>query len=239
VTKYICTILARGGSKSVPGKNVRLLCGKPLIAWSIEHAKAAAIFDLIVVSSDDAAILAAADAAGAELLVERPAELATDGASKLPAISHCVNAAERSLGSKADVIVDLQPTSPLRQPEDIVNVVALHAKTGAESVITGRKAKCSPYFSLVEMAADGTVYVSKKPATPLVRRQDAPVCFDMNGSIYVWTRDVFLNAPSVLYPTTRLYEMPEERSLDIDSELDFEIAKLLMRQRLSEAVTDC
>ena len=231
----ICTICARGGSKEVPGKNIRPLAGKPLIAWTVEQAIASGLFDVVAVSSDDSAILAAAHEAGAVLLVERPAEMATDAASKLPAIRHCVLAAEGSLGRKAEIIVDLQPTSPLREPEDIVAAVSLHASTGADSVITGQRAKCSPYFSLVEQAADGTVHVSKSLSTPVVRRQDAPACFDMNGSIYVWTRDLFVTSPSVFYATTRLFEMPEERSVDIDSELDFLIADMLMRRRIAGA----
>jgi CMP-N-acetylneuraminic acid synthetase len=233
----ICTILARGGSKGVPGKNIRPLAEKPLIAWSVEQAKATGLFTLVAVSSDDAAILAAGRAAGAGLLVERPAEMATDSASKLPAIRHCALMAEAALGRKADIVVDLQPTSPLRSPEDITEAVALHASSGAESIITGQHAKCSPYYSLIEEASDGTVRVSKTLDYPIVRRQDAPRCYDMNGSIYVWTRDTLVNAPSVFYPSTRLLVMPEERSIDIDTETDFLIADFLMRRRLRLSTT--
>ena len=213
----ICTILARGGSKGVPGKNTRQLAGKPLIAWSVQHAKSSELFVLVAVSSDDEAILEIGRAAGADLLVERPAEMATDSAPKLSAIRHCALAAEEHLGHQAQVIVDLQPTSPLRQPDDIRAAVALHASSGAETVITGQHAKCSPYFSLVEEAPDGTVRLSKTLDRPIVRRQDAPHCYDMNGSIYVWTRDALVEAASVLYPSTRILVMPEERSINIDS----------------------
>lgn len=228
----ICTILARGGSKGVPGKNIRLLGGKPLIAWSVEQARTCGLFDLIAVSTDDEAIRAAARTASADLLVERPAEMATDTAAKLPAIRHCVLAAEQTLGRAADIAVDLQPTSPLREPADIVAAVELQAATGAECVITGQMAKCSPYFSLVEERENGTVDVAKKLDRPIVRRQDAPRCYDMNGSIYVWPREALVERPAIFYPTTRLLEMPEERSVDIDTELDFEIADFLLRRRL-------
>jgi CMP-N,N'-diacetyllegionaminic acid synthase len=233
----ICTILARGGSKGVPGKNIRPLAGKPLISWSVEQAKASGLFALVAVSSDDAAILAAGQAAGADFLVKRPAEMATDNASKLPAIRHCALEAEIALGRKADIVVDLQPTSPLRLPEDIAAAVALRAATGAEHVITGQIAKCSPYFSLVEEGPDGVVGLSKTLDHPIVRRQDAPPCYDMNGSIYVWTRAALVDAPSDFYPTTRIHVMPDERSVDIDTELDFLFADFLMRRRL-EAASD-
>ena len=192
MTKSICTVLARGGSKGVPGKNIRPLCGKPLIAWSIEQARGAGIFDLIAVSSDDPDILAAAQAAGAGLLVERPADMATDSASKLPSNLHCLLAAEGELGGNADIIVDLQPTSPVRLIQDILDAVALQKATGASSVITGQTSKCSPYFSLVEAAPDGTVRLAKALDGALARRHDAPVTYDMNGSIYVWERETFV-----------------------------------------------
>jgi CMP-N-acetylneuraminic acid synthetase len=233
----ICTILARGGSKGVPKKNIRPLADKPLIAWSIEQAKATGHFALVAVSSDDPAILAAGQAAGADLLVERPAEMATDSASKLPAIRHCALAAEAALGHRADIIVDLQPTSPLRRSDDIDAAVALLLSTGAENVITGQPAKCSPYFSLVEESPDGTVRLSKTLGHLIVRRQDAPRCYDMNGSIYVWTRDLLIETPSVFYPSTRILVMPEERSIDIDTESDFLIADFFMRRRLGLSVT--
>jgi CMP-N,N'-diacetyllegionaminic acid synthase len=233
VSHLICTILARGGSKGVPGKNLRHLAGKPLLVWSIEQALATSAFALVAVSSDDQQILAAAHAAGAHLLVERPPDMATDHAPKLPAVRHCLLAAEATLGRKATTVVDLQPTSPLRLPGDILAAVELQASTGAASVITGHPSRCSPYFSLVEAAPDGTVRLSKPLDPPPSRRQDAPATFDMNGSIYVWQRDALVDAPAIFYPTTRLLPMPEERSVDIDTETDFLVADFLMRRLLA------
>ena len=231
MTVRICTVLARGGSKGVPGKNVRDLGGKPLIVHSLDQARQSGLFDVVAVSSDDADILAIADRAGADLLVRRPAEMATDTAPKLPAVRHCVEVAEKERGRRFDTVVDLQPTSPLRLAEDIEAVVALLETGEASNVITGMVAKCSPYFSLVEERPDGTVGLSKPVDPPLARRQDAPPCFDMNGSIYAWHRDVLFAEDRLFLDRTRLYEMPEERSVDIDTELDFEIAALLMRRR--------
>ena len=205
--KRLCTICARGGSRGVPGKNVRLLAGKPLIVHSI------------------------AQAAGADVLVTRPAEMATDTAPKLPAIRHAMLEAERALGIRHDIFVDLQATSPTRVQEDIAGAVKLLESSGAGNVITGSEARCSPYFSLVERDRNGVVRLAKKIEPPPVRRQDAPATFDMNGSIYVWRREPFLTEPYIFDITTRLFEMPRDRSIDIDDELDFQLAALVMARR--------
>lgn len=211
----------------MPGKNIRPLAGKPLIAHSVEQARASGLFDVIAVSSDDDAILQAGRAAGADLLVQRLPEHATDQAAKLPAIRHCVDEVEAAHSCRFDTIVDLQPTSPLRLPEDIVGAVSLLEQGAAENVITGSAAKCSPYFNLVEARADGSVGLSKPTDPPIIRRQDAPRTFDMNGSIYVWRRDVLMSGVGLFLPTTHLFEMPEERSADIDTEVDFLFVEFL------------
>jgi len=225
----LCTICARGGSKGVKGKNVRDLLGKPLIAHSIEQAKASGLFEAIAVSSDAEEILDAADRYGANILVRRPPEMATDTAGKLPAIQHCVKEAESRTGARFDVLVDLDATSPLRLPEDIVGAVRLLEESGVSNVITGAPARRSPYFNLVEVGEDGVVRLSKPSAKTILRRQDAPKCFDMNASIYVWHHNALFVESAIFQSDTLLYVMPEERSIDIDSELDFKFVELLMR----------
>lgn len=231
--KLICTIGARGGSKGVPGKNIRLLHGLPLLAHTIRQAKACGLFDAVAFSSDSAEILAVAEAHGADILIERPPEMATDLAAKPPAIRHCFLEVEKRLGQRYEAFVDLDVTSPLRLPEDIRGAVALFEESGASNVITGAPARHSPYFTLVEAAEGGSVRLSKTLPNAVVRRQDSPKCWDMNGSIYVWRREPFVSDPRVMYPDTRLFEMPSDRSVDIDSELDFRFVELLMGQRLT------
>lgn len=211
----------------MPGKNIRPLLGKPLIVHSIEQAQASKLFEHIAVSSDDQAILDAARAAGVRHLVQRPPELATDVAAKLPAIRHCVETVENEIGRGVDIVADLQPTSPLRWPSDIVGAVALLDNGDVENVITGSPAKCSPYFNLVEERPDGSVGLSKPTDPPIVRRQDAPRTFDMNGSIYVWRRATLMSDVGLFLEKTRLFEMPEDRSADIDTELDFQFVEFL------------
>ena len=228
--KRLCTICARGGSKGVKGKNIRPLLGKPLIAHSIEQARESGLFSAIAVSSDSDNILQVAKEWGVDFTIKRPDELATDQAAKLPVIRHCVAEVERQLGGVFDTVVDLDATSPLRSIEDIRQAVALLEESGAGNVITGTPSRRSPYFNLVEVNDGGVVELSKPLKMAIVRRQDAPKCYDMNASIYVWQRDVLFSAGTLFSADTRLYVMPEERSHDIDSELDFEIVRMLMER---------
>ncbi|MDB5866719.1 MAG: flagellar modification protein [Betaproteobacteria bacterium] len=233
--KRLCTICARGGSKGVKGKNIRMLAGRPLIAHSIAQARGSGLFDLIAVSSDSEEILEAAREWGADEMVERPPELASDVAAKLPAIRHCVLDVERRRGAQFGTIVDLDATSPLRTSSDIAAAVALLEDGDAGNVITAMPARRSPYFNLVEVAEDGTVGLSKPLAAAITRRQDAPKCYDMNASIYVWRREVLLARDALFDVGTRLYVMPEERSIDIDSELDFSFVEFLMARDAAAA----
>lgn len=230
----VCTICARGGSKGVKNKNIRDLLGKPLIAYSLQQAKESALFRTIAVSSDSDEILEIAAAWGADHLIKRPDELATDQAAKLPAIRHCVTEVERITGQRFSTLVDLDATSPLRLPEDIVGAVRLLEERGAANVITGMPARRSPYFNLVETDQRGVARLSKKLESPVVRRQDGPKCYDMNASVYVWRREVLFASDSVFNDGTLLYEMPEERSIDIDSELDFKFVEFLMKSQAGE-----
>lgn len=212
-------------------KNLRLLSGKPLLAHTIELAKKSGLFAAVAISSDSQDILDAAGIAGADLQIARPFELATDTAAKLPAIRHAVSEAEALMNCQFEVIVDLDATSPLRSFEDLLGAIRLLEDSDADNVITAAPARRSPYFNLVELNESGLVVLSKTLSLPLVRRQDAPKCFDMNASIYVWRRGPFFKSDAILADRTRLYVMPEERSLDIDSEMDFEIVEYLMAKK--------
>lgn len=226
--KRICTICARAGSKGLRGKNLRLLNGVPLLAHSLRQAVASGLFDAIAVSSDSPEILRIAKKYGATVLVDRPAEMATDTAAKLPVIRHCVAEVERNLGLMFDTCVDLDATSPLRDVEDIRAVVQILEDSGAGNVITAMPARRSPYFNMVEQDKRGVIRLVKQASPPVVRRQDAPACYDMNASIYGWAREVLMTASGLFNYDTRLHVMPEERSIDIDSEVDFLLVELLM-----------
>lgn len=222
----MCTICARGGSKTLPGKNVALFAGKPLLSHSVEQARRSGLFDVIAVSSDDPDYLAIGSAAGADETVLRPAPLASDEAGKLPVIKHCVETVEARRGRHYEVVVDLQVTSPLRTAQDIVAAVALlDANPDAQNVVSVCAAKNSPYFTIFEPRGGVYFGISKALSSPLLRRQDSPPCFDLNGSIYVWRRAVLETCKGVALERTLIYEMPEHRSIDIDTGFDFLLAQ--------------
>ena len=230
----IATIAVRGGSKGVPGKNWRMVAGKPLFAHSLAHAVESGLFDYIAVTSDAPEVLELALSFGATHAVTRPAELASDTSGKVPAIVHAVRTVETETSLNFDTVVDLDANSPLRLASDVIAAVALLEDNGLESVITACEARRSPYFNLVEIDPEtGRVGVAKQLPEGVLRRQDAPETFDMNASIYVWQRDALEREAKVFFPSTRIYEMPPERSLDIDSEFDFEIVSWLLEKRSS------
>jgi len=224
----LCTICARGGSKGVNNKNIKVINNKPLIAYTIEQAKQTGLFEHIVISTDSDKIAKCAVSYGGEVIFNRPEELATDTAPKIPVIRHAFLEAEKYYTKKFDYLIDLDATSPLRLSDDITNAFTQFLRNGNENLITAMPARRSPYFNMVEISDNGTVQLSKKLDKSIVRRQDAPKCYDMNASIYIWKRDVILNNDSIFLDKTGLYIMPEERSIDIDSELDFEFVEFLL-----------
>jgi len=232
--KRLCTICARGGSKGVKNKNLVDIAGKPLIAHTLIQAKTSGLFDYLVVSSDSEAIRDTAMAWGADFTIDRPEALATDTAAKIPAIQHAVKTAEDEMNySKPfDIVVDLDATSPLRSIADIKNAVReFESHREATNLISITKARRSPYFNMVEVH-NGYAKLINPLSDVIVRRQDAPVCYDMNASIYIWRCDALFQNQSVLTDKTMTYFMPEERSIDIDTEFDLKIVRFLAASRM-------
>lgn len=224
----IATICARGGSTGLPGKNIRPLFGRPLIAHTVAHALACPGIDRVFVSTDDEAIAAAAREAGAEVPFMRPAELATSTAPKLPVIRHLVQGVE-AMGVQVDRIVDLDPTSPLRDVDDVLACLQL-LDADTDVVITGYPAEKNPYFNMVELDGQGHAALSKSLPGGVFARQQAPAVYSMNASVYVWWRRTL--DQGIWDGRVRLHVMPRERSIDVDSLIDFELVQLLMSRRL-------
>lgn len=179
-------------------------------------------------STDDPAIAAVASAAGAEVPGLRPAELAQHYTPKIPVLIHLIEGFE-ARGGEASVIVDLDPTSPLRLVSDIEACIdLLDSRTETDLVITGYEAEKNPYFNMVELDDDGFARLVKESRRPPGRRQDAPTVYSMNASIYVWRRKAL--GEGLWSRRVRLYEMPRERSVDIDSPLDWDIVEMLMQR---------
>ena len=231
MSNILCTICARGGSKGVKNKNIKELNGKPLIAYTIDQAKASGLFEHIVISTDSDDIANVAKQYGAEVFFKRSEEMASDTAGKLDVIKDAFKRSEEYYNKTFDCLVDLDATAPLRSVDDIINSFNQFKENNNDNLITAMPSRRSPYFNLVEQDKDGKVYLSKKLATAVVRRQDAPKSYDMNASIYIWKRDVILNENSIFLEKTGLYVMPEERSIDIDNELDFKFVEFLMEKK--------
>ncbi len=230
MNKVLCTICARGGSKGVKNKNIKEIDGKPLIAYTIEQAKESGIFEHIVISTDSDDIASIAQEYGAEVFFKRNSEMASDTAGKLDVIRDAFVRSEEYYHEKYDYLIDLDATAPLREIDDIVNSFKQFLDDNNDNLITAMPSRRSPYFNLVEQDKDGKVYLSKTLDTSIVRRQDAPKSYDMNASIYIWKRDNILNKKSLFLEKTGLYVMPEERSIDIDTPLDYEFVEFLMRK---------
>ncbi len=226
----LCTIGMRGGSKGVPNKNMRELNGKPLMAYTIEQAKESGLFGHIVVSTDSEEIAETARNLGAEAWFLRPPELATDEAPKLPVIRHAFLESESHYGQQFDVLVDLDVTSPLRLVKDITGAYEQFKDEDADILVTASPARKNPYFNMVEKV-NGRIRIVKQMDRPPVRRQDALQVYDMNASIYIWKRDALLNNDTLFTEKTSLFVMPEERSVDIDTALDWDFVEFVLGKR--------
>lgn len=211
----------------LPGKNVALLGGKPLIAWTVEAALGAARVTRMVVTTDDEAIATAARAFGADVPFMRPAKLARDETPGTEAVIHAVQWLGEHQGYVPDIVVSLQPTSPARTAADIDAALAQMAATGADSVVSVTPADPHPYWTKC-LDPDGWMR-DLIPITPaIVRRQDLPPVFALNGAIYAARLDVLLSTRSWYTDRTGAYVMPAERSFDIDTAMDFKFAQMVM-----------
>jgi len=228
--KVLCTICARGGSKGIKNKNIKLINGKPLIAYTIEQAKESELFEHIVISTDSDKIAEISQEYGAEVFFRRSAKMASDSVGKLDVIRDAFVQSENYYNKKFDYLIDLDATAPLRVIEDIQNSFKQFLKNDNDNLITAMPSRRSPYFNLVEVDSSGKVNLSKKLNNPIVRRQDVPKSYDMNASIYIWKRDVILSEDSIFLEKTGLYIMPEERSIDIDTELDYKFVEFIMKE---------
>ena len=229
MAKILCTICARGGSKGVKNKNIKEINGKPLIAYTIKQAQDSGLFEHIVISTDSDDIANIAREYGAEVFFKRDVQMASDTAGKLDVIKDAFMRSEEHYKTKFDYLIDLDATAPLRIVEDIIDSFNQFKENSNDNLITAMPSRRSPYFNLVEQNKEGKVYLSKSLDNAIVRRQDAPKSYDMNASIYIWKRDVILNEKSFFLGNTGLYVMPEDRSIDIDTELDYKLVEFLMK----------
>lgn len=225
--RTVCFVFARGGSKGLPGKNIKPLAGKPLIGYAIGVARACARVETVIVSTDDPAIAEAARCEGAEVPFMRPPELATDTAPEWLAWRHAIDWFEHERGA-FDVFVSLPATSPFRSLQDVESCIdTLVSDPAADAVVTVRDAERSPYFNMVSLDPQGYAGLVIPPKGGIARRQDAPKVFDITTVAYA-ARPAFVRRADRLFDgAVRSVQVPAERALDIDTPYDFELAQAI------------
>jgi N-acylneuraminate cytidylyltransferase len=229
----VALIPARGGSKGVHRKNIRLLGGKPLIGHAIQSALESRLINRVVVSTDDQEIMDIAEEYGAEVPFLRPRELATDDSPEWLTWQHAIRTLDATEEhSPMLVLVCVPPTAPLRSSSDIDRCIDALLNSDADVVITVTPASRSPYFNMVTLAENGQAQLAISPDGGLHgavhRRQDAPELYDMATVAYVARPDFVLRADSLFDGNVMAVVVPKERALDIDTELDFEIAEFMI-----------
>lgn len=223
---FLAVITARGGSKGLPNKNLLPLAGRPLLAWSVAQAKASKYVDRVIFSSEDARLIKAAKAAGADIPFVRPKELALDSTPGMLPFLHAVTA----IPEKYDYVMLLQPTSPLREPDDIDACIRLCLASGAPACVSVKEVSENPYW-MYRLDQGGCLKSLMGQDKTVERRQDLPSVYALNGSIYLARREFVLKRKTFITPQTAGYVMPEDRSADIDTALDFMLVELLMKQK--------
>ena len=225
----LAIIPARGGSKGIPGKNIVPLLGKPLIAYTIEAARKASSIGRVLVSTDNPEIAAVASQSGAEVPFLRPPELARDETPTLPVLQQVLTQLKSSEDYAPEIIVLLQPTSPLRPAAEIDKAIALLKQTGADSVVSLCAAEHSPYW-MNRLEGDRVLpFLQNVP--DYSRRQNLPPVYRFNGAVYVTRRRILMEQNRLLGEDTRGIVMDAESSVDIDTPLDLKIAMLILKER--------
>lgn len=230
VRNIVAMIFARGGSKGVPRKNVRPLAGRPLIAHAIDAARKVPAIGRVVVSTDDPEIAETAKACGAEVPFMRPAELATDRAAEWLAWRHAITAL-RDAGGAIDLFVSVPTVCPLRTSADIEACIARYDQGDADLVMTAIEASANPYYTLVELDPAGAPHLVKEPPAGISGRQQAPKVLQLVAGCYVASPDFILKQQGIWAGRLRLVEISAEHGVDIDTEIDFALADLLLTRR--------
>lgn len=223
-------VFARGGSKGVPGKNIRPLAGRPLIAYAVDALLESRYVDRVLVSTDDEEIARTAIACGAEVPFLRPAELARDDSKEVLAWRHAL-AEARGEGRAPDLFVSAPATSPLRNSSDIDDAVEMLIETGCDLVLGVTPSSRNPYFNMVSRDERGRVEILMNSPHSIARRQDAPPVYDITTVVYAGRVQYVDRCESLREGDVRSIVIPPERAIDIDTPLDFEFAEFLMRKK--------
>lgn len=226
---YLVVIPARGGSKGVPDKNIKLLNGKPLIHYTIKTSRE--VFDdkYILVSTDSTKIKSVVEQTGLKVSFLRPKYLATDSANSRDVLLHTINQFTIKNKIKPDVVILLQPTSPLREACHIKDAIKLYS-SDLDMVVSVKKTKSNPYYVLYEENERGFLKQSKKGN--FTTRQSCPAVWELNGAIYVINVKSLEQNKISDFSKIKKYIMPMNNSIDIDTELDFSLAELILKKQI-------
>ena len=224
----VVLICARGGSKGLPGKNLKVLDGIPLIVRAIRQAQQVDRIDRIIISTDCEEIAEVAKAANAEIPYMRPAHLAEDSSPEWQVWRHALAHFKEMEGSYPDLLMVVPPTAPLRAPEDLDACLDEYEKGRCDIVITVTDSGSSPYFSQVEIDPEGLAGLAISPKTPITRRQDAPTVYDITPVGYVVDPEFVMAKNGIFEGVVRTVFVPRERAVDIDTDWDFRIAEFFL-----------
>jgi CMP-N-acetylneuraminic acid synthetase len=224
----VAAVFARGGSKGIPRKNLRVVGGRSLLAHAIDAARATRGVDRVIVSTDDDEIAQEASRCGAEVPFRRPDELATDEAPEWLAWRHAIRALEAQDGRRPDVLLAVPATAPLREPADVEDCLRMLLESDADVVITVTPASRNPYFNMVRLEAGNLARLVIESRQGASRRQDAPEVFDMATVAYAARTAFVLEADGLFSGRVRAVVVPRERALDVDTELDLRLAEFLV-----------
>jgi CMP-N-acetylneuraminic acid synthetase len=225
---FVCLICVRGGSKGLPGKNIKPLCGIPLISRAISQARMINRITRIIVSTDSNEIAELALQAGAEVPFIRPDDLATDNSPEWKVWQHALNYIYKETGRLPEGLAVLPVTSPLRNTDDINACLDKYETEAPDVVITVTDSHRNPYFNMVCVNNSGQSQLVISPSCTVFRRQDAPVTFDMTTVAFIANPEFVLQHDGIWEGHVKQVHIPLERALDIDTELDFKIADALI-----------
>ncbi len=230
--KILAVVPARGGSKSVPRKNIAPIAGKPLIAYTIEEAlKVPAITDLVL-STDDEEIASVGRSLGAQVPFLRPAELATDQAQSAPVLKHCLLYMEGQRGAQYDAVLMLQPTTPLRRAHHIERgIEMMKASPTCDSVVSVVSVEGNHPFRMKRLVGDQLINYIDQGFEDMRPRQVLPPVYIRNGAIYLSRRDVVAKQDQIVGKNCLGFEMPVHESVNIDDRLDFRMAELMLQEQ--------
>lgn len=229
--RILAVITARGGSKGIPGKNIKLLGGKPLIAYTIEAAKASQFLTRCILSSDDAEIIEVSKKFGADVPFVRPTELAQDNSTSIEVVQHAINWLKENDGQEYDYLMILQPTSPFRSSEDIDECIKKIVDTDTDSVMSMKELIDFSVKKVKRIENDLILPWLEDEGVWTLARQNLEKVYKRNCAIYLTKTELIMKG-DLFGKTSRPYIMPEERSVDINKPIDFELAEFYLKQMI-------